>query len=105
MLNKLPITIPENQLRDFSERWQIEKIALFGSVLREDFSDESDVDVLVRFEEGHQHTLFDLVTIEDELSTLLGYPIDLGTYASVEQDRNYLRRNEILNSLRTIYEK
>ena len=69
--------IPQDRLTDFCQRHRIRKLSLFGSVLREDFRPDSDVDVLVRFEAGHVIGL-DIMDVEEELSQLLaGHKIDL----------------------------
>jgi hypothetical protein len=86
MLN-LPITIPYDQIAAFCERHHIRKLALFGSVLRDDFrsdgDDPSDVDVLVEFEEGDRISYLDLARIKRELGELLKYQIDIGTFNSL----------------------
>lgn len=74
------LSIPEERLRAFCERHHIRKLALFGSVLRDDFGPESDIDVLVEFEPGHVPG-FDFFVIQDELSALLGREVDLNTPA------------------------
>jgi len=79
------IAIPEFALRDFCERNRIHKLALFGSVLRDDFSPSSDVDVLVEFEPGTRVGLFGLAEIEHELSELLGRKADLNTTTSLSR--------------------
>ena len=69
--------IPEDRLANFCRRHHIRKLSLFGSVLRDDFQPDSDVDVLVRFEAGHVVGL-DIMDVEEELSQLLGgHKIDL----------------------------
>ena len=69
---KIGISIDHQELERFYRGNNIEKLSLFGSVLREDFNDQSDVDVLVRFSEGHVPGFFRLVEMEDELSGILG---------------------------------
>ena len=66
-------------IADFCRRHHIRKFAFFGSVLTERFSPESDVDVLVEFEEDHVPGFFALTAMEDELSGLLGRKADLRT--------------------------
>jgi len=83
-------------LIEFSRRWQIDELSLFGSVLREDFRPDSDVDVLVRFCPQAQHTLFDMVRMQDELQSILGRKVDLVSRRGVEMSRNYLRKKAIL---------
>uniref|UniRef100_B8HT73 DNA polymerase beta domain protein region n=1 Tax=Cyanothece sp. (strain PCC 7425 / ATCC 29141) TaxID=395961 RepID=B8HT73_CYAP4 len=87
----------------FCEHWQITEFALFGSVLREDFRPDSDVDVLVSFSPEAHHTLFDLVRMENELKEIFKREVDLVSRRGIEQSRNYLRRNEILSSAQVIY--
>jgi hypothetical protein len=75
----LPITIPENQLTQFCQQHHICKISLFGSVLRDDFTDQSDVDFLVEFEPGEVPGYLRLAGIENQLSDLIGRKADLRT--------------------------
>ena len=71
------IRIPEEQIAAFCRRNQVRSLALFGSVLREDFSSSSDVDVLVAFEPGARVGFLALGRLQRELSALLGRPVDL----------------------------
>jgi predicted nucleotidyltransferase len=95
--------IPVQAVAAFCQRWNIVELALFGSILREDFSPQSDIDVLVRFQDGVQVSLADFVQLADELEAMFGRKVDLLTRSSVEQSRNYLRRKEILNTAEVIY--
>lgn len=97
------IQMPDRELATFCKRWRIAELALFGSVLREDFGPESDIDVLVRFRPTATPTLLDLVRMEDELTRMLGRKVDLVDHGSVEQSRNYIRRRAVLESAETIY--
>ena len=97
------IAIPAVGIAAFCERWQVTELALFGSVLRDDFGPESDIDVLVSFEDSARHTLFDMVRMEEELKALFGREVDLAERAGVETSRNYIRRKAILQSAETIY--
>ncbi len=97
------IQILQDEITTFSKRWQVTELALFGSVLRDDFGPESDVDVLARFEEEARHTLFDLDRMEEELTTIFGRKVDLVSWRGVEQSQNYIRRKAILQSTETIY--
>jgi predicted nucleotidyltransferase len=65
------LVIPKAQIAEFCRRNHIRQLALFGSVLREDFNPDSDIDVLVEFEPGHVSGLA-LIRMQDELSALLG---------------------------------
>ena len=97
------LAIPPEKLQEFCHRWQIVELALFGSVLRDDFSPDSDVDVLVSFADGAGHSLFELDDMESELKEMFGREVDLVTRRGIESSPNYLRRNAILRSAEIIY--
>jgi hypothetical protein len=103
MVAGLRIDIPEEQIADFCRRWKITELAVFGSVLRDDFRPDSDVDVLVTFAEDAGWSLFDIVHMEDELKEVLGRDVDLSERRAVEKSENYIRRRSILQSARTVY--
>jgi predicted nucleotidyltransferase len=103
MMNKQTNEIPEKRIADFCQRWKISEFALFGSVLRDDFDQESDLDILVTFAPGADWSLFDHLRMEQELTSLLGRKIDLFTKRAVEQSQNWIRRGEILNTAEVIY--
>lgn len=71
--------IPQERLAEFCKKHRIRKFSFFGSVLREDFRSDSDVDVLVEFEQGARIGLIRLAGIEMELSSLIGHKVDLNT--------------------------
>ena len=97
------VTIPRDEIAAFCKRCKVTELALFGSVLRDDFGPDSDVDVLVRFKEEARHTLFDLDRMEEELSRMLGRQVDLIERVGIEQSRNYIRRKAILGSAEVVY--
>ncbi|HEY5532943.1 MAG TPA: nucleotidyltransferase domain-containing protein [Candidatus Anoxymicrobiaceae bacterium] len=103
MKTKAKIDISEKELRDFARRWNILELALFGSVLRDDFNEGSDVDIVATFAPDSHYSLFDLVRMEDELKELLGRDVDLIDRRSVDRSRNYLRKRDVLSSLESIY--
>jgi predicted nucleotidyltransferase len=84
MLMPAKIAIDRQLVADFCCRHRIRRLALFGSVLRDDFGPDSDVDVLVEFEPGHLPG-FAFVSIEQELSSLLGRNVDLNTPGSLSR--------------------
>ncbi|MBD2313504.1 nucleotidyltransferase domain-containing protein [Desertifilum sp. FACHB-1129] len=101
---KTQIPIDYKKIIEFCQRWQIAELALFGSVLRDDFQlDSSDIDVLVVFADEVKNTIEDLLDMEDELKTIFGRDVDLVERRIIEQSRNYLRRQAILNSAKAIY--
>lgn len=94
---KIVINIDRQELEHFCKTNNIEKLSLFGSVLREDFNDRSDVDVLVRFKEGHVPGFFRLVEMEEELSGILGgHKADIRTSEDLSR---YFRKEVVENSL------
>ena len=103
MTVKTRIDIPGEKIAEFCQKWKIREFALFGSVLRNDFDSDSDVDVLVTFSEAAKHTLFDLVHMEDELKQILGREVDIVSRRGLEFSRNYIRRNAIIDSAEAIY--
>lgn len=98
------IDIPDNKIAEFCRRHHIRRLALFGSVLRDDFTPDSDVDILVEFEPGRTPGL-EFFTIQDELSEVLGRRVDLYTFKGVENSRNWILREEILNTAEVQYEQ
>ena len=92
------ISVDRQRIAGFCRRHHIRRLALFGSVLREDFRADSDVDVLVEFDPGHVpgFAFFDL---QEELGELLGRPVDLHTPASLSR---YFR-NDVLNEAQDQY--
>lgn len=76
---KQNITIPQEEIAAFCRKHHIRKLSLFGSVLRDDFRADSDIDVLVEFESGQKISLFDLGRMQMELSDILGRFVDLKT--------------------------
>jgi uncharacterized protein len=99
------IEIQINQIEEFCDRWQIAEFALFGSVLRDDFRSNSDIDVMVQFHSEAHLTLFDLAEMENELKVIFQRDIDLVTRKDITASRNHLRRNAILSSAQVIYAK
>ncbi len=95
------LKLPKEKLAAFCRRYRVKRLSLFGSATRTDFGPESDVDVLVEFQEDARVGLFGLVTMKDELSEMLGNrPVDLATPSIL---RNPFRRKTILRDLETIY--
>ncbi|HEX3526496.1 MAG TPA: nucleotidyltransferase family protein [Thermoanaerobaculia bacterium] len=92
--------MPTEKIATFCRKWDIQELALFGSVLREDFSPQSDVDVLVAFTPEARRSLFDLVEMKNELAELFGREVDLVSQRGL---RNPFRRHEILNTRRVLY--
>ncbi|MCH8837648.1 MAG: nucleotidyltransferase domain-containing protein [Candidatus Marinimicrobia bacterium] len=101
MINKFEI--PHRKLAAFCNRWKIIELALFGSVLREAFGPESDVDMLATFEPDHGWSLLDHVAMEEELKEIFMRHVDLVNRQAIEQSHNHIRRKEILGSAEVIH--
>lgn len=97
------ISIDRETIAEFCRRWKISELSLFGSVLREDFRPDSDVDVLVTFAPDAQWSLFDAVAMEQELSTIFGRKVDLISRSAVERSENWIRRRAILGTAEPFY--
>jgi len=94
------ITVDRSRLAEFCRRHHIRRLALFGSALREDFSEESDVDILVEFEPGHTPGLLGMARLERELSHILGgRKVDLRT----PEDLSRYFRDEVLREAEVQY--
>ncbi|MGO9571848.1 MAG: nucleotidyltransferase family protein [Desulfomonilaceae bacterium] len=98
-MNCRGVNMPPEKIAEFCRRHRIRKLALFGSVLRDDFNEDSDVDVLVEFEPGVAVGL-NFISIERELSLLLGRKADLNTPGFLGK---YVR-DHILNEAEVQYE-
>jgi uncharacterized protein len=101
-MDKLKIKVPRREIVVFCKKHRIQKLAFFGSVLREDFNSTSDVDVLVEFEQGYTPGLA-FFAMPEELKTILGREVDFLTYTGVQTSRNPIRRKAILDSAQIYY--
>lgn len=93
------INIPEDRVAELCRRHRIRRLALFGSILRDDFGRQSDIDLLVEFEPARPVGLLRLTAIELELGDLLGRKVDLNTAGSLSP---YFR-DEVLREARALY--
>ena len=103
MIASVKVQLPETEIERFCQRWKISEFALFGSVLREDFRPDSDIDVLVTFAPGTRWSLFDMARMERDLEAILGRRVDLVERKAIESSENYIRRKHILSSLVPVY--
>jgi uncharacterized protein len=91
--------VPADELAQLCVESGVRELAAFGSVLRDDFDDESDVDLLVEFDPGRHVSLFDLVRLQHRLEDLLGRRVDLVPKGGLKP----LIRDQVLSSARTVY--
>ena len=99
-LNILP-----QQLKEFCQQWSIIELAIFGSILRDDFGSDSDIDFLVSFSPSAKITFFELERMEQQLSRLCHRPIDIVTKRAILKSHNWIRRKNILDQAKVIYEQ
>ena len=99
MVKRAQIKIPKKKIEEFCKKHHIHKLSFFGSVLRDDFRSDSDVDVLVEFDPNHIPGLIRLAGMEFELSEILGRPVDIRT----AQDLSRYFRQEVLHSAEVQY--
>ena len=93
------IPIPEAGIADFCRRHDVARLSLFGSILRDDFRPESDIDMLVEFRAGARVSLFDLGGMIMELRAMLGRDVDLRT----PEDLSKYFRSSVLREARPLY--
>jgi predicted nucleotidyltransferase len=94
------IDISESQLAELCRKWKVTELSLFGSILRDDFGPDSDIDVLVVFQPDAPWSLWDILDMREELQDLFGRKIDL---VEKEALRNPFRRYEILKNHKVLY--
>ena len=103
MSSTVKINFPQDKITEFCRKWKITEMALFGSVLRDDFRPDSDVDVLVTFSLDQNWDYEHLLDMKEELEAIFGRPVDLVEKRLVEQSPNYIRRKHILTHLEKVY--
>ncbi|HXH13428.1 MAG TPA: nucleotidyltransferase domain-containing protein [Alphaproteobacteria bacterium] len=101
-MTTLTLPLPTDAIWQFCRRWKIRELALFGSVLRTDFRPDSDIDVLVTFNDDADWGLLAHIQMQQELASLLNRPIDLLSKRALERSPNWVRREAILNTAQVI---
>ena len=97
------IDLPQDRIIEFCKKWKVTEISLFGSVLREDFRPDSDIDILFDYSDDARLSLFDHVEMQEELKEIFKRGVDLVSKKGIEQSRNYIRKKAILESAEVIY--
>lgn len=97
------INISEDQIREICKRFFITELSLFGSALREDFNDNSDIDLLIEFMPGSRISLFDIIDLQDEFKKLFGRNVDIVSKNAIRNSRNYIKKRLILDNHKVIY--
>lgn len=98
------ISLPMEQIVEFCHKWHITEFALFGSVLRDDFRPDSDIDVLLTMSPSIHRGLTETIQMRDELQSIFDRKVDMIIKAAIERSENWLRRKNILDSAKTIYD-
>ncbi len=99
-MNYHGIDISQDRLAELCRKWKVTELSLFGSILRDDFGPNSDVDVLVVFQPDAPWSLWDLMDMKEQLESLFGRPVDL---VEKEALRNPWRKREILSTSEVLY--
>lgn len=97
------LAISQEQIAAFCQKWKIVRLELFGSVLRDDFDEQSDIDLLVTFATDFHPYIRDYLAMEDELRQMFGRQVDLIKRQLIETSRNWVRRRNILKDTQLIY--
>lgn len=97
------IDLPMDKIQTFCYRWQIVEFALFGSVLRDDFQSDSDIDVLLTFSPNAHRSLSETLQMRDELESIFNRKVDMIVKTAIQRSENWLRKKNILESAKTIY--
>jgi len=99
--SRLGITV--DQLTEFCQQWQVAELALFGSVLRDDFDGNSDIDILISYQPTAKRGLLKKISMKEELESLLHRKVDLISKKAMEESRNWIRRRNIIGSAEVVY--
>lgn len=91
------IAIPEETIRAFCKKWHIHRFSFYGSIMRDDFRPDSDIDVMIDFSPDDRTSVLDMSTMQEELEALFSRNVDLVERKSIEQSENYIRRKGILS--------
>lgn len=97
------VDIAESDIARYCRKWKITELLVFGSAARDELRQDSDLDLLVSFGPEADWSLLDHVAMTEELSALVGRPVDLVTRRAVERSPNRIRREAILSSARPYY--
>lgn len=104
VLSPIPhLDVSAEQIAAFCQKWGIVELSVFGSVLRDDFTDESDVDILYVMRPDAHYGYNQWETMRLELSDLMRRPVDFVSKMGLQQSKNWIRRREILGTAQVIY--
>ena len=100
------IDLDSEGIRAFCKKWKIKELCVFGSILRDDFRPDSDIDFLVRFEELDEEDewdLFDVIHMQEELEGIVGRKVDFVDRSGIEENSNRFLRDGVLSNVEPVY--
>jgi predicted nucleotidyltransferase len=98
-----PVSVDRDALALVCRKWGIGSVALFGSALRDDFSPQSDIDLLIEYLPGTRHSLFQYGYMNDDFERVFGRKVDLVRAAGLRTSRNEIRKQNIFSSAKPLY--
>jgi predicted nucleotidyltransferase len=99
------IDLDTQAIRSFCKKWKIKELSVFGSILRQDFRPDSDIDFLVTFDGNAQWDLYDVELMRDELERTIGRSVDVISRSAIERSDNRFIKKEVLSTAETVYAK
>lgn len=99
------LNLSDQEIAAFCQQWGIRSLALFGSILRDDFGQGSDIDLLIAFQPQVRQGLLTLARIKHALEAKLQRPVDIALKEVIANSENWIRREEILGTAQTIYDQ
>jgi Predicted nucleotidyltransferases len=97
-MTKHGIDLASEAIQAFCRKWKITELSVFGSIVRDDFRPDSDVDFLVSWDESAEWDICDHLDMEEELGGILGRKVDLVSRSTIETSKNRFRKKEILST-------
>lgn len=97
------IKYSQKELEKFCQRWKIIRLEIFGSAIRDDFKEESDVDLLVEYHPDFHRTLLDMEEMQKDIEEIFQRSVDLITKKSIERSSNPYKRQNILDQAIVLY--
>ncbi|MEL4898008.1 nucleotidyltransferase domain-containing protein [Crocosphaera sp. Alani8] len=92
------LKLSQIDINQICEKWNIRRLSLFGSILRDDFNENSDIDILIKFKPGARQGLLTLARLKYHLEDMTQRSVDVVVQESVKNSENWIRKQEILNT-------
>jgi predicted nucleotidyltransferase len=99
------IDLDSRGIRDFCNKWKVQELSVFGSILRDDFRPDSDIDFLITYDQDAEWDLSDAVIMKEELARIVGRPVDLISRTAIERSDNRFIKKEVLSTSEPVYAK